>query len=133
MTTRLTLVLMVLGSLSGCATVSPAERAAALGEQNKQRARLFTEEVYNQRRFDRIPEYIAADFVDHSVDAPPDARGPALVRQQAETGFAAFPDLKFDILHLVAEGDLVSMHWQALGTDTKVWRISACSAAITAS
>ena len=119
MTRHVTLWLCALGWLSGCATLSPVERAAALEEQNKERARLLTEELYNLRKLDRIPEYIAQDFVDHSQGAPSGTVGPALVRQQAEASFQAFPDLKFDILHLVADGDLVAVHWKAQGSDPK--------------
>ncbi|MCY1019853.1 ester cyclase [Pyxidicoccus sp. MSG2] len=119
MTRHVTLWLCALGWLSGCATLSPVERAAALEEQNKERARLLTEELYNLRKLDRIPEYIAQDFVDHSPGTPPGAGGPALVRQQAEASFQQFPDLKFDILHLVADGDMVVVHWKALGSDPK--------------
>ncbi|WP_246356667.1 ester cyclase [Pyxidicoccus fallax] len=112
------MLLCALG-LSACATVSPVEHAALLEEQNKQRARMLTEELYNLRKLDRIPEFIAEDFVDHSQDTPSGVTGPALVRQQAEASFQAFPDLKFDILHVVADGDLVAVHWKALGSDPK--------------
>lgn len=118
MTRYVTLLLCALGWLSGCATVSPVERAAALEAQNKERARLLTEELYNLRKLDRIPEYIAQDFVDRSHGAP-EGVGPALVRQQAEASFQLFPDLRFDILHLVADGDMVVVHWKASGSDPK--------------
>ena len=119
MTRPLTLLLCALAMLTGCATVSPAERAASEEEQNKERARLLTEELYNLRQLDRIAEYVAEDFVDRSHGAPPDAVGPAFVRQQAESVFQSFPDLKFDILHLVADGDLVVVHWKATASDPK--------------
>ncbi|MCP3141776.1 ester cyclase [Pyxidicoccus xibeiensis] len=116
---HVTMLLCALGALSACATVSPAERSAALEEQNKQRARMLTEELYNLRKLDRIPEYVAADFVDHSPGAPQGVLGPAILRQQAEASFQQFPDLRFDILHLVADGDLVVVHWKATGSDPK--------------
>ena len=117
--TRPVMMLLCALGLSACATVSPVERAAALEAQNKERARMLTEELYNLRKLDRIPEYIAQDFVDHSQDVPAGVTGPALVRQQAEASFQAFPDLRFDILHVVADGDLVAVHWKALGSDPK--------------
>jgi predicted SnoaL-like aldol condensation-catalyzing enzyme len=113
------MLLCALGVLSGCATVSPVERAATVEEQNKERARLLTEELYNLRRLDRVAEYVAEDFVDRSPGAPAEAVGPAFVRQQAESVFQTFPDLKFDILHLVAEGDMVVVHWKATASDPK--------------
>ncbi|NOJ78674.1 ester cyclase [Myxococcus xanthus] len=119
MTRHTTILLCALGWLSGCATMSPVERAAALEAQNKQRVRQLTEELYNLRKLDRIPEFIAEDFVDRSQGAPLNAVGPAFIRQQAEASFQTFPELKFDILHLVADGDLVLVHWKATGPDPK--------------
>lgn len=85
-------------------------------ERNKDLAQRFVDEVYNQRQLDKIPDYIAEGFLDESPGAPPDARGPAWVVRQAEGTFAAFPDLQFDILRMVAEGDLVAVHWTSHGT-----------------
>lgn len=85
-------------------------------ERNKELARRFVEEVYNQRRFDKIPDYVADGFVDRSPGAPPEAKGPAFVRRQAEATYTAFPDLKFEPLRMVAEGDLVAVHWTSRGT-----------------
>ncbi|WP_426754909.1 ester cyclase [Myxococcus sp. Y35] len=115
----MTIVLCALGWLAGCATMSPVEHAAALEAQNKQRVQQLTEELYNLRKLDRISEYIAEDFVDRSQGAPRDVVGPAAMRQQAEASFQAFPELKFDILHLLADGDLVLVHWKATGPDPK--------------
>ncbi|QDF00112.1 ester cyclase [Myxococcus xanthus] len=117
MTRHTTILLCALGWLSGCATMSPVERAAALEAQNKQRVQQLTEELYNLRKLDRIPEFIAEDFVDRSQGAPLNAVGPAFIRQQAEASFQTFPELKFDILHLVADGDLVLVHWKATAPD----------------
>ncbi|MFP2959358.1 ester cyclase [Myxococcus sp. 1LA] len=119
MTRHVTILLCALGWLSGCATMSPVERAAAEEARNKQRVQQLTEELYNLRKLDRIPEFIAEDFVDRSQGAPLNAVGPAFVRQQAEASFQTFPELKFDILHLVADGDLVLVHWKATGPDPK--------------
>ncbi|XXF77144.1 ester cyclase [Myxococcaceae bacterium GXIMD 01537] len=110
-----TLMALALAALCGCATSTSASRARALAAANKELAVAFTEEVYNQRLLERIPDYVADDFVDHSQGAPEGARGPAFVRQQAEASLAAFDDLRFDIQHLVADEDLVLVHWKAAG------------------
>jgi predicted SnoaL-like aldol condensation-catalyzing enzyme len=112
-------VVLGLAGMTGCAAVSPAERAQKLGASNKERARMFTEEIYNQKRLERIPEYIAPDYVDRSEGAPQGLRGPEVVRTQAETGFTLFPDLTFELLHVMAEGDWVMVRWYAKGTDTQ--------------
>jgi len=84
--------------------------------RNKQLAQDFIDVVYNGGDLDAIPRFIADDFVDHSPGAPPDARGPGFVRRQAEGTYAAFPDLKFAIERMLAEGDLVAIHWSSEGT-----------------
>jgi predicted SnoaL-like aldol condensation-catalyzing enzyme len=109
-------LLLTLTLCTGCAT---SARNLAAEEDNKRLAQAFTEEVYNQRQLDRIPAYVAEDFVDQSPGAPPDAKGPGFVRQQAEASLAAMPDLRFELHHLLAEGDLVLLHWKASGTDPK--------------
>ena len=63
-------------------------------------------------------EAFAADYVDHN--APGDG-GPARflkVRAQLQT---AFPGLKHEILAIVAEDDIVSIHMQVTGTHTGVF------------
>lgn len=111
---------LVLAVLTGCATTSSTTTATAHEETNKQLAMAFTQEVYNQRLLERIPHYVAEDFVDRSQGVPEGARGPAFVRQQAEASLKAFPDLRYDIQHVVADEDLVAVHWKASGTDAKV-------------
>jgi predicted SnoaL-like aldol condensation-catalyzing enzyme len=118
MKNRILMMGLALGVLAGCATSRSAPKAADEAV-NKQLAVAFTEEVYNQRLLERIPDYVAEDFVDRSQGAPGDAKGPAFVRQQAEASLRAFPDLRFDIQHLVADEDLVLVHWKATGTDAK--------------
>ncbi|MBN1205443.1 MAG: ester cyclase [Myxococcaceae bacterium] len=110
--------LLMLTLLTGCATTSGARNLTA-EEENKRLARGFIEEIYNQRQLDRIPVYVAQDFVDLSPGAPSDAKGPELVRKQAEASLQAMPDLRFELQHLVAEGDLVLLHWKATGTDAQ--------------
>jgi predicted SnoaL-like aldol condensation-catalyzing enzyme len=104
-------------------------------ERNKALAESFVREVYNERKLDRIPHYVGESFVDRSPGAPADAKGPAFVRKQADASFAITPDLKFVNERMVAEGDLVAIHWTATGnsvppggtTATKPTKISGIS------
>jgi predicted SnoaL-like aldol condensation-catalyzing enzyme len=111
-------LLLCLTLWTGCATTS-GNRNLAAEEENKRLAQAFTDEIYNQRRLDRIALYVSEDFEDQSPDAPPDAKGVDFVRKQAEASLEALPDLRFGIEHLLAEGDLVLIHWKATGTDPK--------------
>jgi len=95
--------------------VAAAEGAGAPEARNKQKATEFLEVIYNQRQLDKIPDFVADDFVDQTPGAPPPPHGPAMVRRQAEGTFAAFPDLKFEVKRMLAEGDLVAIHWFSQG------------------
>lgn len=96
----------------------PAVAEESVPERNERMARDFMDQVYNQRQLDRIADYVAEDFVDSSPGAPTDLQGRDLVRRQAEATFAAFPDLVFEPLRMVAEGDLVAIHWTSHGTSS---------------
>jgi predicted ester cyclase len=85
-------------------------------EKNAKIVREFVEKVYNEGKLELIEKYVAEDFVDSSPGAPPDAKGPAYVRQQAEGTFAAFPNLKFANEDVIAEGDRVVIRWSSTST-----------------
>jgi predicted ester cyclase len=97
---------------------APSELAARddEAEENAKIVREFVEKVYNEGKLDLIEKYIAEDFVDSSPGAPPDAKGPAFVRKQAEGTFAIFPDLKFADEDVIAEGDRVVIRWSSTST-----------------
>lgn len=95
---------------------APAVAEESVTERNERMARQFMDEVYNQRQLDKIPEYVAEAFVDSSPGAPESPQGREMVRLQAEATFAAFPDLVFEPLRLISEGDLVAIHWTSHGT-----------------
>lgn len=94
---------------------SEADAQPSIEAQNKARAREFTEVVFNQQKLDRLADFVAEDFVDHSPGAPPLPHGVEMVRKQAIGSLKAFPDLRFEILHLIAEDDLVLIHWRSTG------------------
>lgn len=112
----LTLVTLTLATVLAASAAAAETMEKTTAERNKDLAQRFVDEVYNRRQLDKIPDYIAEGFVDESPGAPPDARGPAWVVRQAEGTFASFPDLRFEILRMVAEGDLVAVHWTSHGT-----------------
>ena len=55
------------------------------------------------------------DFVDRSPGAPAEAHGTAWVQQQYESTYGAFPDLRFTLEDVLAEGDKVVMRWSSKG------------------
>ena len=81
-------------------------------EDNKALVRRFYEAAGAAGRAD---EFFGPDFVDHSL--PPGApQGDEGVRQLAAMFYRAFPDLRVEVGHLVAEGDLVADHVTVSGT-----------------
>jgi steroid delta-isomerase-like uncharacterized protein len=85
-------------------------------ERNKQIARSFFEEVLDQGHLDRYAESHAPDFVvhirDHDGTLEEDM---AAAREERQ----AMPDLRMTINEMVAERDLVAVHWTGSGTNTQ--------------
>jgi steroid delta-isomerase-like uncharacterized protein len=77
-------------------------------EQNKKRIKQFIDEVLNARAFDRLEEFLAADYMDHSEGlAGRDAiEG---LRRGFEKWLESFPDHHIRIAQILAEGDLVAV------------------------
>jgi len=106
----------VTAAIAAAAIAAFAPLPAAASDSTEANARIvreFVETVYNEGRLDMIEKYIAPDFVDSSPGAPPDARGPAFVREQAKGTFALFPDLKFKNEDVIAQGDRVVVRWSS--------------------
>lgn len=85
-------------------------------EQNKNLIKRVISEVWNEGNFDVIDELVADDFVIHSRRPEEELKGPKQVREFYENLRSAFPDLKFTITDLVAEGDKVVTHFSASAT-----------------
>jgi steroid delta-isomerase-like uncharacterized protein len=66
-------------------------------------------------------EVFAADYVRHDLRPAQAAPGPEGQRQIAAAFRSAFPDLRFEVELLVAEGDFVVGRWTAAGTHLGAW------------
>jgi steroid delta-isomerase-like uncharacterized protein len=76
--------------------------------ENEALIRTWFEEVWNQKRPERIPELMSADSIAHGMG--PDAaslRGPEAFRQAYDTFSGAFPDLHVTIEQCLATTDTV--------------------------
>jgi len=103
------LVMVAMGAWSHAQTASQMEK-------NKSVARTFFEDVLNQGKLDQYADSHSADFVGHGTDRDFTlAEDLGMAREER----AALPDMKMVVNHMVAEGDLVAVHWTAWGTNTQ--------------
>jgi predicted ester cyclase len=84
-------------------------------QDNKARTREFYEKVLNAHDFAALGDYVRDDFVDHN---PPPGVGSGVegVKQTFEMFTAAFPDLRFRIDEMYADGDKVISRLTCTGT-----------------
>ena len=86
-------------------------------EGNKAVIRRYVEEVQNDKNWDVYDELVAADFVNHS--APPGVTGDREGQKMYLGAFkGAFPDCRFTIDDMIAEGDQVVTKKTFTGTHT---------------
>ena len=85
-------------------------------ERNKAVALRVFDEIFNQGKFSVADEIYAPDFKNHGLDG----RYADLKTDQnaVHDEKKAFPDLKMTVNNMVAEGDLVAVHWTFRGTHT---------------
>jgi steroid delta-isomerase-like uncharacterized protein len=88
---------------------------------NKQLVVRFYEEVWAGTNFGFAKEVFADDYVRHDLRPTEAAPGPARQARIAEEFRGAFPDLRWHVDLVLAEGDLVAARWTASGTHTGGW------------
>lgn len=88
-----------------------------MSEQENVRIAKMMFERLNRRDLDSQPEYVHENF---AIEAP-GAAGP-MTREQYKVYLQgileAFPDLHFDVLQTIAQGDYVVVIWRTSGTHT---------------
>lgn len=82
-------------------------------EENKQIARTFFEEIWNQKDESAIDRYIPENAGGNDADFGQGREG---FRKQWKQWVAAFPDLNFEVVDLISEGDKVLTRWVLTGT-----------------
>jgi len=89
-------------------------------ERNKLLVRRFVDEMWNEGALDVADEVLAADYIEHP-STPDEAKpaepcGPEGMKRFVRMFRHAFPDMKFSVEHMVAEGDKVAIHLVGRGT-----------------
>ena len=85
-------------------------------ERNKAVVRAFVD-TWNAKNLDRFEELMAND-AQLTVGGSTISCNPAATREIAEHWFTGFPDYHFDLVHLIAEDDLVAALIPFSGTHT---------------
>ena len=81
-------------------------------EANKAAIRRYYDEVWHGGNLDALDEIVAPGLLHRQGDAQSGSQKDFIAATRAR-----FPDLRFTISHLVAEGDLVAWRWDFRGTD----------------
>jgi predicted ester cyclase len=89
-------------------------------EENKALVRCYFEEVLSKGNVDAVDEFMAPNYVDHSIPSglPPGTEG---LKQATTTYRTAFPDLKATLDDIFAEGDRLAYRWSVSGTHLGEW------------
>ncbi len=90
-------------------------------EGNKEVIRRHFEQMWNERDLDVVPEITAADYVEHGIAPLRRSTGPRPDPIESMKGTvrwltAAFPDLRFAIDDVIAEGEKVVAYVTMRGT-----------------
>lgn len=98
--------------VAGSTTSPPSEEV--MSSENRVKSRRWFEEAWNERNTATIDELLCPDCLGHMESG--DVAGAEAFKQVREQFLAAFPDLRFELENIVAEGDDVVIRWRATGT-----------------
>ena len=84
-------------------------------EENKAIVPQYIEEAWNQHNPDAIDELLPPDYLNHAALAE-HQRGIAGAKHILSWLISAFPDTRFDIEGIIADGDMVAIRGTASGT-----------------
>ena len=86
-------------------------------EENKRLVRQVYEDIRSEGNLDLVDEIFSPDYLGHDPTAEPEEiRGREGFKEQTIGYRSVFPDLRFTIDSLVAEGEEVVARWTARGT-----------------
>lgn len=83
---------------------------------NKNIVRRLFEEVWNKGHQQVADELFAPTYTHHDSSTPEVGRGPESEKKRATLYRNAFPDIRFTVEDLIAEGETVTARWSCHGT-----------------
>jgi steroid delta-isomerase-like uncharacterized protein len=81
---------------------------------NRDLIRRYAKDILTGQHYDRLDAFLAPNFVDHRGSQP--IRGALELQKQMIKMHEAFPDLDFQIVEVVAQDDMVAVHFNTPGT-----------------
>ena len=109
--------LAAMNLITGCRTSTPED----VLERNKNLVRQMNDVVWNKGDLNRMDEFFSTDFVRYFLPGGSELRGIDSLREHERQLREAFPDWREEIRHIVAEGDLVVIHFVSTGTNLGSW------------
>ena len=87
-----------------------------MSEQNKTNVRRLFEEVWNKGHVPVADELFTATYTHHDSSSPDLGRGPDSEKKRVTLYRNAFPDIRFTVEDIIAEGETVVARWSCRGT-----------------
>jgi steroid delta-isomerase-like uncharacterized protein len=87
-----------------------------MSDSNKNVVRRLFEEVWNKGNQQVADELFAPTYTHHDSSTPDGGRGPDGEKRRATMYRNAFPDIRFNVEDLIAEGENVIARWSCNGT-----------------
>ena len=85
-------------------------------EENKAVVRRHYDEGWNEKNLSSVDETHSPDCIHHDPSNPNPFKGPEEIKNRLSIVMEAFPDIKFTLLDMIAEGDKVAVYWKLSGT-----------------
>jgi steroid delta-isomerase-like uncharacterized protein len=83
---------------------------------NKNVVRRLFEEVWNKGNLQMTDELFTPNYTHHDASTPDVGRGPESEKKRATLYRTAFPDIRFTIDDMIAEGETVMARWSCRAT-----------------
>ncbi len=103
-------------SCSNQANESKQAASAAIEQNKAAMAQIYT--AFSTGNTADLPNYVDANVVEHSPDPNIAETGIEGLTKAIEMYRTSFPDLKMEVISMVAEGDVVTTHYAMTGTNT---------------
>jgi len=100
--------------------IRSAKKLMKINDETEKRKKLIRdlyENVLNNRKFELLDELVSDDFVGVGQE-----RGAAGFRKNVKSVIDGFPDIKWIVEDVIAEGDRVAIRWSWTATHTRPFR-----------